>query len=146
MTTTSTTSTPTTAVKSVPAKPAEKAAPKKPRVTTDSAKNQARVRFPVRLHPDTKTRVEYWAQKHDLSANDYAAEAIEAAIRRENQDYDLPTLELQRLNQMIDEVKSLSSNQQNLEAVIRSGFDSILGLVRGDNYLLDPEDGELTNG
>lgn len=106
-----------------------------------------RVRMPVRLHPDSKARAEYWAKKHNLSANDYAAEAIEAAIRRENQDYDLPTLEQQRLNQLIDEVKSLSSNQRNLESIIVSGFDSLLGMTRGDNYLLnEEEDGELTNG
>lgn len=119
---------------------------KAPRHGSTETKATARVRVPLRVHPDTKERAAYWAQKANLSVNEYMAEAVEAAIRRENLDYDLPTLEIQRLAQLIDEVKSLSSNNQNLEVIIRAGFDSLLGLVRGDNYLLEREDGELTSG
>lgn len=108
--------------------------------------SQARVRVPVRLHPDIKERASYWAAKKGLSINEYIAESVEAMIRWENQDYDLPTLELQRLNQMIDEVKALSTNIKNVEQITVSGFDSLLGLTRGDNYLLrEKEDGELND-
>lgn len=109
----------------------------------DTGKSSDRVRKPVRIHPDTAQRVNYWAAKHELSENEYIALAIEEKIARENGDYDLPTLEQQRLNQLIDEIRALSTNAANLEAVVTSGFDSLLGLTRGDSYLLDEENGEL---
>ena len=95
------------------------------------------------LHPDTDARVQYWAGKAGVSANEYIAEAVEEKIRRENGDYDLPTLEIARLGQLIDQMASLSTNVANLEQVTLTGFDSLLGLTRGDNYLLDEEDGEI---
>ena len=97
----------------------------------------------IRLHPDVRQRVEYWASKQQISVNEYINQAVEDAIRRENQDYDLPTLEIARLNQLVAEVSALSQNAANLERVITSGFDSLVGLTRGDNYLLDDENGEL---
>ncbi|MDP9903215.1 hypothetical protein [Arthrobacter bambusae] len=97
----------------------------------------------IRVHPDVHERTKYWAQRHGLSANEYMALAVEEKIARENGDYDLPALEIQRMNQLIDQMVAMSSNVQNLETVVVSGFDSLLGLTRGDsNYLLD-EDGEL---
>lgn len=102
-----------------------------------------RVRKALRLHPDTVAQVIYWAKKEGLSENEYMVLAIEEKIARANGDYELPTLEQQRLNQLIDEVRALSTNQANLETVITSGFDSLIGLTRGDGYLLDAEDGEL---
>jgi hypothetical protein len=108
-----------------------------------SAKGPERIRKPVRLHPDMAQRVNYWATKRDLSENEYMVVAIEEKIARENGDYELPTLEQYRLNQLIDEQKALSTNVANLERVVTSGFGSLLGLTRGDSYLLDDESGEL---
>jgi hypothetical protein len=106
-------------------------------------KTPDRVRKPVRLHPDTAQRVGYWASKREISENDYITLAIEEKIARENGDYELPTLEQFRLNQLIDETKALSLNVANLETVLTTGFDSLMGLTRGDSYLLDKESGEL---
>jgi hypothetical protein len=78
-----------------------------------------------------------------MSANEYMEEALQQAIAHENRDYDLPTAEIARLNQLVDVVTNLSSNIKSLEDVTVSGFDSLLGLTRGDNYLLEQEDGEL---
>jgi len=102
-----------------------------------------RIRKVIRLHPDTAQHVNYWSAKRELSENEYLVQAVEEKIARENGDYDLPTLELMRLNQLIDEIKALSTNSANLEIVVTTGFDSLLGLTRGDSYLLDDEDGEL---
>ncbi|MET3172715.1 UNVERIFIED_ORG: putative DNA-binding protein [Arthrobacter sp. UYCu721] len=102
-----------------------------------------RVRVAVRLHPDTNERAKYWADKANISANEYIVEAVEEKVRRENGDYDLPTLEIARLGQLIDQMASLSTNVGNLERVTVTGFDSLMGLTRGDNYLLDTEDGEI---
>lgn len=103
----------------------------------------ARVRVAVRLHPTTDQQARYWSDKCGISLNEYIVEAVEEKIRRENGDYDLPTLEIARLAQLLDEFRSLSTNVANLESVTLRGFDSLMGLTRGDNYLLDPEDGEL---
>ncbi|MGW2984087.1 hypothetical protein [Streptomyces goshikiensis] len=98
----------------------------------------------IRLDPDDKQRAEYWADKRGFSSlNEYVAEAVAEKIRRENLDYDLPTLEIARLNELVDQVAALARNQANLERVVTAGFDSLIGLTRGDNYLLDDEDGEL---
>lgn len=116
-----------------------------PRVGSAAQQNtDKREHVGVRLHPDTKERARYWAQRRGFaSMNAYIVHAVEEQIRRENLDYDLPTLEIARLNQVVDEMKAMSTNVANLERVVTAGFDSLIGLTRGDNYLLDPEDGEL---
>lgn len=103
----------------------------------------ARVRKTLRFHPDTVERVKYWATKRGLEENDYLVLAVEEKIARENGDYDLPTLEIQRLGQLVDEQKANTTNLANLERIVVAGFDSLLSLTRGDNYLLEAEEGEL---
>ena len=112
-------------------------------VNKEAARSGPRVRETVRIHRDTKERASYWADKSNISVNEYYVEAIEEKIRRENGDYDLPTLEIARLNQLIDEIAALTTNVGNLETVTLTGFNSLMGLTRGDNYLLDDENGEI---
>jgi len=102
-----------------------------------------RKKVQVRLTDDEYQQLTYWAAKDEVSINEWITEAIQRSIKFKNGDYDLLTLEQQRLNQLIDVVTTLSSNVQGLESVITSGFDSLLGLTRGDNYLLEEEDGEI---
>lgn len=111
--------------------------------TVSAPPAETRQAVKIRLHPDLLARVRYWADRESMSANEYMALAVEEKIGRANGDYDLPALEIQRLNQVVDEFKSLSSNVANLETVVTAGFDSLLGLTRGDSYLQDAEDGEL---
>ena len=87
--------------------------------------------------------LEYWADKHDISINEYLGDAIDTAIAYENRDYDLPTLEVQRLNQLVDAMAVLSTNVKALESTVNSGLGSLIGLTRGDNYLLEHEDGDI---
>lgn len=100
-------------------------------------------RVTVTIDNDTYERLKYWSARHECSINEYLKHALERSIAYENKDYDLPELEIQRLNQIIDVITVLSSNIQSLESVTVSGFDSLLGLTRGDNYLLENEDGEI---
>ena len=100
-------------------------------------------RMTLRLSNGDYERLQYWAARRQMSANEYMEEALQQAIAHENRDYDLPTAEIARLNQLVDVVTNLSSNIKSLEDVTVSGFDSLLGLTRGDNYLLEQEDGEL---
>lgn len=102
-----------------------------------------RIRFTASVDNDTYDAVNYWAKKKGITINEFLREAIEFYIARQNKDYDLPTLEIQRLNQLIDTISILSSNISSLEKVTISGFDSLISLTRGDNYLLDDDDGEI---
>lgn len=91
----------------------------------------------LRIDKDTHERLKYWANKKGMAINSYVALAIENAIKYENKDYDLPTAEQQRLNQLIDLITSLSSNVGSLEDVVISGFESLISLTRGDSYLME---------
>ena len=104
------------------------------------AVKQTNHRVTATITNDEYERLKYWADSHGLSVNEYLREAIELAIRRENQDYDLPTLEIARLNQLVHNMTALSTNVHNLESVVVSGFDSLLSITRGDNYLLESND------
>lgn len=97
-------------------------------------------RVTVTLSVDEYTQLVHWAKKHNVSVNVYLHDCIEHMINWESADYDLPTAEIRRLNQLIDGMAVLSRNIKGLEGVVTSGFDSLIGLCRGDNYLLD-EDG-----
>ena len=97
-------------------------------------------RMTVRLDSAEYETVRFWASKIGISENDFVREAISLKIRHANGDYDLPTAEIQRLNQLIDLIGSLSSNISNLEDVTVSGFQSLISLTRGDYYLLDNDD------
>lgn len=103
-----------------------------------------RQKVSLRLHPDVYERVRYWSDKKDVPINEWLQEAVEEKIARANGDYDLPTLEIARLNQLRDEVAALSTNVGSLEQVVINMASSILGLAKGDNYLIDDDDdGEL---
>lgn len=100
-------------------------------------------RVQVVLNDEDYERLKFWADKKDCTINDYVYEAILFLNKWELGDVDLPTLEVQRLNQLCDTMQVLSSNVHSLEQVITSGFDSLLGLTRGENYLLEEQDGSI---
>lgn len=108
-----------------------------------STKPGTTTRVTTTLESADYERLKYWAAHHEMSVNEYIKTAILFKIQWDNQDYKLAPMEIQRLNQMIDALVVLSSNVHSLEQVVTSGFDSLLGLTRGDNYLLEEEDGEL---
>lgn len=119
--------------------------PRPGRSRVDQNGNDRRERVFSRLSSEEKQRAEYWAQKRGFaSVNEYVAEAVAEKIRRESLDFDIPDILTARINQLIDEVKANSTNTANLERVVTMGFDSLIGLTRGDNYLLDDENGELS--
>jgi len=107
------------------------------------ARGEDTKRVTVTVTSETFERLKYWADKKGISINQYLNEALDTAIAYENKDYPLPTLEQARLNQLIDVISVLSSNIKSLEGVTTSGFDSLLGLTRGDNYLSERQDGDL---
>ena len=78
-----------------------------------------------------------------MSINEFVPVLLEQYIGIKNGDYQLPTLEIQRLNQLIETVNVLSRNMQSLESITVNGFDSLLSLTKGDNYLLEDDDSDI---
>lgn len=100
-------------------------------------------RISMRMYPEDYRKLVYWSELFDMDKTELLVTAMHHYIKWRNEDFDLPTAEIQRLNQMIDAVQNLASRQENLEKSVTAGFDAMLGLVRGDNYLVEKEDGEL---
>ena len=98
-------------------------------------KKKAPVRITASVTPDDKERIRYWAEKRGVSENEYVRMALDFYIRRENKDYDLPSLEAARLNQLLDGMAVLSSEVGNLSHTMTSYFDTMMRLTRGENYL-----------
>lgn len=92
------------------------------------------------VNEDDYQRIEYWAKRREMSINDYVRYALDLAIKRENKDYDLPSLEAARLNQLVDSMNVLAFNVANLEHIVSSSMSSLLSLSRGENYLEDDTD------
>lgn len=114
-------------------------------VGSEAGRDGGRQRVGIRLRSADRERAAYWADKRGYpSVNEYMATAVIEKLRRENGDFDVPDLLTARMNQLIDENRALSTNVANLERVVTSGLESLIGLTRGENYLLDEyEDGEL---
>lgn len=96
-------------------------------------------RLTVRLSDNDFDRLSYWAGKANLSINEFILLMLDRWVDIENGNYQLPTLEVARLNQLIDVVLALSNNIQTLETISINGFDSLLKLTKGDNYLLEAD-------
>lgn len=101
-------------------------------------------RLTLRFSQADFDRMKYWAEKADCSINEFIILMLEQWIDIQNGNYELPTLEVQRLNQLIESHSVMARDLQSLTSVVINGFDSLLSLTKGDNYLLDDsEDGEL---
>lgn len=97
--------------------------------------------------PDEYNQLQYFIKSYPQkwsSLSEFVRLAVAHYVAFLNGDYELPTLEQQRLNQLIDAITVLSSNVGSLQDITTNGFDSLLQLTRGTNYLLDyDDDGEL---
>lgn len=100
-------------------------------------------RLTLRFPAVEAEKLKYWANRAGYSVNDFILLMLEQWIDIQNGNYNLPTLEVQRLNQLIESQSVMSQDLQTLASLVVNGFDSLLSLTRGDNYLLEDEDGEL---
>lgn len=99
-------------------------------------------RLTVRISEDEYNKLSYWAQHEGFSINEFVPVMLDRYISIENGNYQLPTLEAQRINQIVDVLRTLSHDIESLTVTTTSGFDSLLRLTRGDNYLLVDSDEE----
>lgn len=100
------------------------------------------VRATLRFDSDTHQRAIYWADRKGISLSAYAEEAIREKIDRDNGVHVIPNSLLDnRLNQIVDQLSSFARELANNTTVVTSGFDTIIGMTRGDSYLSDDLDG-----
>lgn len=97
----------------------------------------------MRLYPDDFNALVYWSERFGMDRTEFLVTAMYHYIKWRNQDFDLPTAEVQRLNQLVDALRSLTASHEHLEQSVVNGFDAMLGIIRGDNYLVEKENGEL---
>ncbi|MGX1195867.1 hypothetical protein [Metabacillus sp. SLBN-84] len=101
-------------------------------------------RVNMRLYPEDYNYLLHWSERFGMDQTEFLISAMYHYVKWRNQEYDLPTAEIQRLNQMVDAVHNLVVSHEHLEKSVVNGFDAMLGIIRGDNYLVEEEDGELT--
>lgn len=100
-------------------------------------------RVTATLPYDMLMRVNYWAAKKNMSANQYLAYALKKFIEWDASDHSKPTQEIQRLNTCISAVTDLNESVRGLQHTVDSGFDALLSVTRGDNQLLKHDDGDI---
>lgn len=91
----------------------------------------------VRMTEDLYNSINYWAEKKGVKVTDYIRDALLIQIKRDNKDYDLPSLEAHRLNQIIDTLEMVSANMSCLQDIVQSNFVNLMTVMNGTNYLMD---------
>lgn len=102
-------------------------------------------RVTTTLSEDEFQTLKYWADKEGISINEVLKEGLSLFIAFKNDDYTklFDHIVPERFNQLIDLSLALSSDIHSLISITVNGFDSLINLTRGDNYLLEDEDGEI---
>ena len=108
-----------------------------------AAKPAERKRVTFRVDMDQYESLKYRAQARGMTIDEFCRYAIDRVIAVESGDYEVQDLLVQRENQLIDLITSQSANIANLERIMIDSFSQLIGLTRGDNYLLEDESGEL---
>lgn len=81
-------------------------------------------------------RIRYWAEHEGLKPAQFVVEATLHYIDEMNGNYDLPKLEIQRLNQLVDTTSSLTVAIEALVDVCSNGFSTMQQLATGEmDYL-----------
>ena len=91
-------------------------------------------RFSLRLSDELKGQMSYWASKENVSDAEFVRLCISEKLERSNGDFDVPSLGLARLNQLVDVVEGLRVEQANFQAMLSSVLSSFTALVHGDDY------------
>ena len=100
-------------------------------------------RLTLRIGDKDYEKLKYWAERENLSVNEFVVRMLDFYVRAKNEDYDMVPLSLARQNQMIDMLTAFGQDLSSLMSIVVDGFGSLTNLTRGENYLLEPEDGEI---
>lgn len=100
-------------------------------------------RHNMRMYPEDFNYLVYWADRFGMDRTELLIAAMYHYVKWKNQDYEIPAAIVHKVNQGMDILENLVVRQEHLEKSTINGFDAMLGIIRGDNYLVDDEDGEL---
>lgn len=85
------------------------------------------------IQGDTVDLIDYWTRKKGFRSK---AAFVEAAVKRyiaiENQDYDLPLAEIQRINHLTTAITALTEEEKRTRQTVNQGFNAILNLDEED--------------
>lgn len=105
-----------------------------------------RARLTLRIDEVTKRNAEFWATHSPagaMSLNEFIVDAVEEKVSRLSGHIpDVDNIIVNRLNQLQDQVVALRSDLNNVNTIVVNGFDSIVAMGNGSNFLLDDFDGE----
>lgn len=97
-------------------------------------------RISLRVDTDLLDKIKHFSYKEGISSNQWIEDAINHYINWINDDYDVPTASVQRINQILDLLAQngelLKINQQYM----KTGFKTIISSVSDKGYLEDLSD------
>lgn len=99
-------------------------------MTKAKKKADQKTRLYLELDPDLRDQVDYWQRKKGFaSRREFLTACVELYIAIQNQDYDLPTAEIARLNQMVEAINNNTDELHALRKSFNNAFDTILNLT-----------------
>ena len=103
------------------------------------------VRVTLRIPSDLKARLQFFADRRELSMSEYMAFALENQFARDNGHFDGETLMSSRINAHSDVIEGLKHEVRNLSGTVQALMHMMSTLVTGETDLLDisDEDGEI---
>lgn len=102
-------------------------------------------RVTMTLTADEFARLQFWADRREMSINEYLHECFAHMIDYENGVYDAPTIIQERMNLVIDALTMNTSKLDSLANFVTSGFESLLAAARGDDYLHSSDESNITS-
>ena len=105
-----------------------------------ASNNDNTKRISLRVDTDLLDKIKHFSYKEGISSNQWIEDAINHYINWINEDYDVPTASVQRINQILDLLvqngELLKANQQYM----KTGFETIISSVSDKGYLEDVSD------
>ena len=102
-----------------------------------------RRRVTFRVTEEAYEILKYRAMRRGVSIQDYIVYALDKVIAIEMGEYEPSDILTLRVNQLLDSQVNVEKTLDSLESVVINGFKELISLTRGDNYLLEDEDGAL---
>lgn len=96
-------------------------------------------RMELRVDADLYEEFRHFAETQQTSINQAMMDAMKWYMNYVYHDYDLPTAEVERLNQLIVSQEGLSESVRSMQRTMINGFRAILGVMHGSSYLESDE-------
>lgn len=94
-------------------------------------------RLSLFLKQDDYDRINYYSNKLGIDKNELLIRSINHYIDWYNKDFDIPTAEVKRINQLVSNQKINNDILQELNSSILSLTKMIMNLNNGTGYLMD---------